>query len=156
MRRVLPFLLFIAMSSASLLAQTSRVFALGDDANEKMKDKLIEMYPQTMLAACENDFSLAFESWLKFSEALEQYALQIEYDIKGVKVLFQVFCEGDGTIKNIGYFLRPESRNVNSDEFRAFLSSFMSRFQMPVVSDQGYNHYSKASFPVHTVSYNKE
>ena len=156
MRRVLPIFALLLLGSITYLSaqNLARVFVLGED--EKVKDKLSELYTQPMLAACNNDLTETFQTWLSFTEAVEEYAEKIQYDIKGVRVWLHVFCEGDGTIKNIGYLLRPESKNVNTDEFRAFLSSFMSRYQMPVVSDQGYNHYSKASFPVHTVSYNRD
>lgn len=150
------FLFVIACSlgfSVVSAQEADKVFVIGED--EKSYEALNESYKQSLLEACENDMVGAFEKWIVMTQEMEAYANRINYDIRGVKVWFHVFFEADGSIKHIGYLLRNESRNINPDEFRGFLSSFMNRYQLPVKSNQRFSHYSIASFPVYSESANK-
>lgn len=151
---LLSILLLSGVFTCTIAQNAPRVFLLGED--EASYSKLTETYNQSLLQACNNDMNTAFEKWLELTEAIEDYANKIQYDIKGVKAWFHIFFEADGTIKHIGFLFQPDSRNINKDEFKSFLSSFSSRFQMSLVSDKKYAHYSIAGFPVHTVAFNKQ
>ena len=138
-------LCFLAVSLQAQKAMP-RIFILGED--EKNYQELVKKYPQTLLEASGNDIKLAFDKWLDFLISLETYSNKIKYDLKGVKVWFHVFWDADGTLKHIGYVLQPDSKNLEKPEFRAILSSFMSRYQLEIESDEPFMHYSTAVFPV--------
>ena len=131
-----------------------RIFVLGED--EKAYQALVEKYPQTLLAASDNEIVGAFEKWVDFLTELEAYSDKIKYDLNGVKAWLHVFWNADGSIKHIGYLLQPDSKNVDKAEFRAILSSFLPRHQMELETDQPFAHYSIASFPVMNQQYSSE
>ena len=147
-----PLLTFFVMTMGT--AQTlPKIFQLGE--NEKAYQELSALHKKTLLEACNNDIVVAFEHWLKMTEEMEAYSKKIQYELNGIKLWMHVFFEGDGAIKNIGYVLRQDSKNVDRKEFEAFLKSFMVRYQMPVVLEDNYAHYSIASFPVHVQEFEK-
>ena len=132
--------------------ELDRVFVIGE--NEKGYETLSQTYKKTLLDACNSDMVVAFEKWILMMQDMEEYANRINYDIRGVKLWFHVFFNADGTVQNIGYQLRNESRNINPEEFRGFLISFMNRFKLSVNFEEGFSHYSIASFPVYSESLN--
>lgn len=134
-----------AQTTISSQAQLPKAFQLG--GNEKAYEALTQEYPQTLLAACNNDMKIAFDHWLGMMKELEVYAERINFDIKGVKVRLHVFWDTDGGIEHIGFVFRPNSRNARPEEFSAFLSSFIRQYTFPVQSQQKYSHYTIASFP---------
>lgn len=135
-----------AQPTISTLPELPKVFKLG--TNEAAYETLAQEYPQTLLAACNNDMKVAFDKWLEMMKALDEHAGRINFDIKGIKVRLHVFWDADGTIKHIGYILRSDSRVLEKEaEFGAFLSSFTRQYRFPVQSQQKYSHYSIATFP---------
>lgn len=154
-RSVLFTLLMCLLTSTFLSAQTPvanlplpRVFQLG--GNEQAYETLSKEYGQSLLEVCNNDMKIAFEKWLEMMKALEDYAKKINFDIKGVKVRLHVFWNADGSIDHIGYVLRTNSRNIRSEEFSAFLSSFTRQYTFSLKSQQKFSHYTIATFPLHT------
>ncbi len=158
MHKKICFLLALAFGSAvllnaqptiSTLPELPKVFKLG--ANEAAYETLVQEYPQTLLAACNNDMKVAFDKWLEMMKALDDHARRINFDIKGIKVRLHVFWDADGSIKHIGYILRTDSRALEKEaEFGAFLSSFTRQYSFPVQSQQKYSHYSIATFPTYS------
>ena len=122
-----------------------KVFQLGDFENQY--DDLLMKYETSLLAACDSNMEDAFEKWLSMIKEMEAYADLIEYDIKGIKVWLNVFWEKGGSVEHIAYYLKPNSRNVDRDEFRAFLSSFMNHYVFPLKTKKGFAHYGSAAFP---------
>jgi hypothetical protein len=124
-----------------------KVFILGE--HEKAYEQLNLEYSVMLLTACKGNMETAYQKWLSMLNEMEAYATSINYDIKGVKVWLNVFWNVDGTIKHIAYHLKQNSRNIDTAEFTAFLSSFINHYKFPLVSDQKYSHYGSASFPTH-------
>jgi hypothetical protein len=141
---MLGFLCWLSVGAAQA-QEAPTVFVMGDQ--EATYEKLNQTYKQTLLEACDNDMKLAFEKWLHMMQEMESYADEINFDLDGIKVLMHVFWNTDGQIDHIGYFLRPNSRNVDTAELSAFLSSFSRQYTFPVSSDRKFMHYTKASFP---------
>ena len=152
-QKILIVILSGAFSMMSYAQSAPKVFQIG--TQEKAYEALNSDYSQSFLEACGNDMVVAFEKWIKMTEAMDEYANKISFDIKGVKVWFHIFSDAEGKIQHIGYLLRSESKNVNDEDFRAFLSSFMNRYQFPIQSAQPFSHYSIASFPVYSQTVNK-
>lgn len=148
MMKVLLFTLGAAccLYAMPVLAQDApTVFLMGEQ--EAAYEKLNQTYKQSLLEACDNDMKLAFNKWLNMMQEMEAYADEINYDLNGVKLLMHVFWNADGQIDHIGYFLRPNSRNVDTAELSAFFTSFSRQYTFPVSSDRKFMHYTKASFP---------
>lgn len=122
-----------------------KVFVLGE--NEKAYEQLTRQYSRSLLEASNMDIQAAFDNWLDMMKAIDAYAVKINYDLKGVRIWFHVFWGPQGNIDHIGYLLRQDSRNVNSDEIRAFLLGFIKSYKLPLQSDQPFHHYTGATFP---------
>ncbi len=135
----------------SLQAQTSRennmpkVFVLGD--NEKGYEQLVGAYGMPLLTACNNDMQRGFELWLSMMQEMEAYSKQINFDLDGIKVWLHVFWDKDGTVNHIAYHLRPNSRNVKTEELTAFFVSFTNHYKFPLTAVDKFSHYTGASFP---------
>ena len=126
-------------------AELPKVFLLG--AHEGAYEQLVVDYETSLLSVCDQDMDQAFQKWFSMLQEMEAYADQISFDIKGVKLWLNVFWEPDGQIKHIAYYLRPNSRNINTDEMTAFFSSFMNHYRFPLISKAPFAHYSSAFFP---------
>ena len=124
-----------------------KVFILGE--HEKAYEQLNLEYSVMLLTACDGNMDSAYQKWLSMLNEMEAYATLINYDIKGVKVWLNVFWNVDGSIKHIAYHLKQNSRNIDTAEFSAFLSSFMNRYKFPLVTNKKYSHYGSAAFPTH-------
>ncbi len=153
MRKVYTLLLAMTFIGALNGQTLPKVFQLGEF--EKAYQEVSTQSKLTLLDVSNNDIVSAFETWLKMTEAMEAYAKKIQFEINGVKLWLHVFFAEDGSIQHIGYVLRQNSKNILKEDFEAFLKSFMTRYQLPVVSEQPFAHYSIASFPVHVQEYEK-
>lgn len=122
-----------------------KVFILGQ--YEKAYEKLYEQNSTVLLEVCNDDMDLAFDKWLGLLEAMEDYADEINYDIKGVKLWLNIFWNKSGSIQHIAFHLKSNSRNIDQQELTAFFSSFMNHYVFPVVATRDYSHYGSASFP---------
>lgn len=126
-------------------AQLPKVFLIGE-YSEEFENMSME-YKSNLMKACEYDMDVAFQKWMSMLQEMEAYADQIEYDIKGVKIWMKVFWKNDGSIKHIAYYLKPRSRNTDTEELSAFFSSFMNNYRFPLISKEKYSHYGSAAFP---------
>jgi hypothetical protein len=131
-----------------------RVFVLGD--HEAHYEELLASYEQSLLEVCELDVNQAFGIWISMVEELEAYADQIDYDINGVRAWFHVFFDSDGSVDYIAYHLKPQSRNVDLEEFSAFLTSFTNLYQVPLTTNAKYFNYTSVAFPSHFQQLNTE
>lgn len=140
----------------SLPAQetSSDVFILGENESEYLV--LQTSYSKSLLEACNNDLQLAFDTWLDMMQEMDRYAEKIDYDIRGVKVMFHVFWNPDGSVAKLGYLLRPDSKLLPEAELKAFFSSFIRRYKLPMTSDKRFMHYTGATFPTFSEAYNKK
>ncbi len=121
------------------------VFVLGDQEDEY--EKLIMAHETMLLAACDYDMLVAHEKWLSMLTEMEAYAVQIDYNLNGLKFWFHVFWNANGTINHIGFHLKPQSRNVDDDELKAFLTSFSNNYQFPHTYAGKFAHYGSTAFP---------
>jgi hypothetical protein len=144
--RILMIALSTLLSFSALQAQEApEVFMLG--MQEKTYEELTKTYKQTLLEVCGNKMEVAFKKWLGMMQDMEAYSDQVGYNIDGLKLLLHVFWNEDGRIAHLGYFIRPNSRNVDTKELSAFFSSFIRQYKFPLTSDRKFMHYTKASFP---------
>lgn len=132
-------------SNNSDQASLPDVFLLGefDDQYEQIMPEY-----QTLLDACNGDMRYAFGKLQSMMKEMEAYAELSGYDLKGINSWMHFFWTDDGTIEHIGFYLKPNSKNINTDKFKAFLADFASNYKFPHTSDSGFAHYSSFSFPI--------
>ncbi|MCB0704673.1 MAG: hypothetical protein KDC34_05160 [Saprospiraceae bacterium] len=149
-------ILFLALNSLQAQSFTSnplaqddlpKVFVLGD--HEAQYEELLISYEQSLLQVCDLDMDKAFNVWMSMVEELEAYATTIDYDINGIRAWFHVFFDSDGSVDHIAFHLKPQSRNVDLDEFTAFLSSFINLYKVPMTTTNRYFNYTSVAFPSH-------
>lgn len=149
MKKLIVLSLFSSFFFSQLQAQTQQlpaVFLLGE--HEASYEVASQTYSRTLLEVCDNDMKKAFDQWIEMMKELESFAGKIKYDIKGVKVWMHVFWNEQGKVDHIGYFLRPDSRNIKTDELSAFFKAFMKQYEsFPLQPGQKFSHYTGATFP---------
>ncbi len=123
----------------------SKVFVLG--AEEQRYEQLTSSYTQSLLEATGGDITKAFESWLDMQQNIDSYAASQNYDLNGVRLWLHVFWAPDGSIDQLGFLLRPDSRLVEEKEIQALLAGFIGQYKLPVQSQRTFNHYTGATFP---------
>lgn len=128
------------------LDKLPEVFTLG----EYEKSYEIEMlaHQTLLLQVCKNDMKNAHDKWTSMLLEMEAYAAQTNFDLKGIKLWLHVFWKNNGAINHIGFYAKPQSRNVKTENLKAFFAGFMRFYQLPVLSSSSFSHYGSASFPV--------
>lgn len=121
------------------------VFLLGE--YDKQYEAITPNY-QTLLEANDGDMQVAFGKLMGMMREMEAYAGLVGYDIKGVNAWMHFFWKADGSIEHIGFHLKPNSRNVDTDDLKAFLAGFAKQYRFPLRSGKKYAHYSSFSFPL--------
>ena len=102
----------------------------------------------TLLEACDGDMKIAFEKLMMMMREMEAYANLENYDIKGINAWMHFFWKEDGSIEHIGFYLKPNSRNVDTEKLRNFLNDFANWYKIPVHSSKKFSHYSSFAFPM--------
>lgn len=133
------------VSFQDTLATMPKVFLLG--SHEGGYDELSEAYQTSLLAANNDDTQVAGHLWNSMIKEMEAHAEMINYDIKGAKMWLHIFWDDKGKIQHIGYYLKPNSRNVDRKELTAFLTDFVNNYYLPAEYESNFSHYSGAAFP---------
>ncbi len=122
------------------------VFIIGE--HEAEFNSLSLEHETLLLTACNDDMDFAYDKWLAMLKEMEAYSNIKNFDLKGVKMWINIFWEKDGTISNIAYYLKPQSRNIDTRYLTAFLTQFAREHRFSLVYDEKYSHYGTANFPV--------
>ncbi|MBR9921418.1 MAG: hypothetical protein GYB31_11315 [Bacteroidetes bacterium] len=134
-------------TATSLQDDLPRVFVLGE--HEAEYEELMLKYQQSLLQVCELDMEKAFSVWMSLIQELEAYAETVDYDINGIHAWLHVFFDTDGSVDHIAFHLKPQSRNVDQEEFAGFLSSFINLYKVPMTTSSRYFNYTSVAFPSH-------
>lgn len=148
LRHIIPalFLSIFLLGSFSATAQdVPKVFMIGE--NEKDYEALVGECQNILLSVCDNSMEEAYDKWSTMLSDMEKYAEKSQFDLKGIKVWINVFWNNDGTFKNIVYYPKPNSKNMDFEELTSFLYGFVADYQFDVKSDACYSHFGSASFP---------
>lgn len=122
-----------------------RIFVLGDQ--EKEFEALQMEYEYSLLSVCNNDYDSSFVHWVMMLKQMEEFGDSIDFDLKGIKMWVQVFWDPDGSIRHIGYYLKPNSKNIRKEEMAAFFKGFINHYKSPLVTTRKYSNYASANFP---------
>ena len=148
MKNLINLVFVVLLAVTNIFAQDDvlpKVFIIGEHENQF--ETLARDHSTMLLTVCNDDIDVAYDRWLGMLKEMEHYATYIDYDLKGVKMWLNVFYEPNGKVKHIAYYLKPNSKNVKTDELTAFFSSFMNHYTFPLVADKRYSHYGSATFP---------
>ena len=122
-----------------------KAFMMGE--HEAAFEVMIQEHQALLLAVCDNNMDIAFEKWLSMLKEMEAYSELVEYDLKGIKMWLNVFWDEDGTVDHIAYYLKPNSRNVDTELLTLFLIDFMNNYKFPLIAGEKFSHYGSAAFP---------
>ncbi|TAK47904.1 MAG: hypothetical protein EPO28_01600 [Saprospiraceae bacterium] len=149
-------LLLFGLFTSSAFTQTSAashgqpgslpvVFLLGE--HDQQYEEIMPEFG-TLLEACGGDMNVAFGKLMSMMQEMEAYATFTGYDLKGINAWMHFFWNKNGGIEHIGFYLKPNSKNVNTDRLKSFLDRFARQYKMPLTATKPYAHYSSFSFPV--------
>lgn len=132
------------------IAQTddSKVSLIGE--NEKMYEQMMTSCSTPLLFITNNSMDEAYRLWTSMLSTMEKEASNQGLDIKGVKVWMNLFWEEDGSIKQIVYYPKPNSKNMDFDKLTTFLQSFAQNYTLDITHESCFSHYGSATFPVFT------
>ncbi len=122
-----------------------QVFMIGE--KEKVYEGLVGECTDILLGVCNNSMETAYDKWSTMLYDIEKYAEKSQFDIKGIKIWINVFWNPDGTVKNIIYYPKPNSKNMNFEDLTMFFSSFIAEYQLDLTNATCFSHYGSASFP---------
>lgn len=124
---------------------SARAFLIGE--NEEHFESLVIEHGEQLLNVCNNSMDKAYNSWVSLLKDLEGFADDREFDLKGTKIWINVFWNADGSIRNIVYYPKPNSKNMDFALLSDFLSDFASSYQFTLTNEKPFSHYGSASFP---------
>ncbi len=133
-----------AQSDASLVS-VPNVFLIGEYEGQYLA--LSQQHPATFMSVYNDDIDLAFRSWSNILMDIEDYAGDLDFAIKGVKMWVNLYFNQDGTIAHLAFFPKPNSRNVPVEYLTAFFKNFVQQYQLPVKAEKGFQHSASAAFP---------
>ena len=122
-----------------------QVFLIGQYEDQYLV--LSEKFPQPFLQVYNNDIDLAFKGWSELLMDIEDFAADISFDLKGVKLWLNIWFNPDGTIAHLAYFPKPNSRNIPEAQLTAFFRTFVKQYHYKDTAVQGFQHSASASFP---------
>ncbi len=112
-----------------------------------MYNEMISTVPDLLMTVCKNDMDKAYSKWLTFLVGLENYAIENEIDINGVKIWINVFWNTDGSIKHIAFYPKPNSKNMEYEYLSALLKEYSKTYDVEIEHNKMFAHYGSASFP---------
>jgi hypothetical protein len=122
------------------------VFMLGQD--DRAFDALKIEHDVQLLAVCRNDMELTYYLWIQMMKNMESYATRTGFDLNGIKLWMYAFYNKDGSISNLAYHAKPQSRNFKPEDMTAFLAGFVKTYKLPISFDRPFQHYNVGFFPV--------
>jgi hypothetical protein len=140
--------LFLEQAQAQSVPSVSpvpNVFLIGQYEDQYLA--LSKQYPASFLSVYHDDLDIAFRSWSNLLMDMEDYASNLNFDIRGVKMWINLYFNQDGTIAHLAFFPKPNSRNIPEEELIAFFKNFVRDYKMTVKADKGFQHSASAGFP---------
>ena len=149
MNKVLSILAFLSFALCNISyaqsADLPKVFMIGEYEDEY--EGLVVSCSDKLLSVCDNSMEEAYNKWMAMMGDMEAYSVKSEFDLRGIKIWINVFWNKDGTVQNIVYYPKPNSRNMNFEELTSFFYSFLSDYQLDQKNEECFSFYGSASFP---------
>ena len=145
--KIVILVLFLSTVATITFSQSTfpNVFITGEypEAFEKLNTK----YSGSLISASGNDMDVAFNNWRLFLSDIEKYSEEIKFDLKGVKIMLQVYWNKNGKIDHLTYWPKPECKNIPEEDLVAFFKSFVRNYSYRVKSNENFTHSGAAEFP---------
>lgn len=149
---LITLLVTMSYQSYAQMATLPSVFMIGEHQEEY--SLLLSENPAPLLAVCDNKMDDAYEKWTTLLHAIEQEASLSDFNLKGIKVWINVFFNTDGSIKNLAFHPKPNSKEFDYDTLKNLLEVFVANYNIGIANKDGlFVHYGCASFP--TLHYNE-
>jgi len=79
---------------------------------------------------------------------LGEFEVQMDNESLVHKTQLLTACDYDIELAyHIGFYLKPNSKNLDRKEFAAFLKSFVNNYSFPHTFNEPFSHYGSAGFP---------
>ncbi len=149
------FTLFFIIACIGVTSATSSfktdslptVFALGQYDGPPF-EKLKSEHETQLLTICRNQMEMAYYLWVHVLKHIETESVKTGFDLNGVKLWLYIFWNKDGSIRNIAFFPKPNSKNFKTEDMTTFFTGFCKNYKFPMGADMPFSHYSTANFPV--------
>lgn len=144
-------ILFLTLSIiANTFAQTETdtlpsVFMIGE--YEQQYNAMLSVQPDLLMSVCEGDMEKAYNNWLNFLVGMEQFAIEQEVDINGIKIWINVFWNEDGSLKHIAFYPKPNSKNMEYEYVKVLFTQYSEQYTSELRNEKIFCHYGSASFP---------
>ncbi len=127
------------------------VFMIGE--HEFEYEQLVKNCNELLLDVCQDSMQVAYKHWLLMLHDMENYAETNNFDIKGIKIWVNIFWDESGTIDQLVYYPKPNSRNADFTELTSFFEKFVAQYRFPIENPQCFSHYGSATFPTFAKMY---
>lgn len=139
------YILYVQLGFAQSNSQIPCVFKMGE--HEGYYEQLITQHQLMLLTASENNMTLAYDRWMSLLTKIEDKAQLVGFDVKGIKLWLNAFWHQDGSLSHLVFYPKPNSRNINYEEFEVFLKSICEDLRIEIEAVSPFSHYGSASFP---------
>ena len=147
MKTILTIILGVTCLCLSAQPQEGKqVMLIGEMDNQY--EQMVAECNTLLLTVSDNSMTVAFDHWTTMLQDMETAAAEKGIDIKGSKLWMNMFWNEDGSIRNIYYYPKPTSKNMDFDQLTDFLNDFAATYVFPVTHSSCYSHYGSAAFPV--------
>lgn len=134
--------------SSAQVVSVDKAMLIGEQ--DAYYEQLVNECGTMLLTVSDNSMENAFALWNNLLADMEDSANTEDFDIKGVKVWINCFWNEDGSIKNIFYYPKPTSKNMDFTKLTAFFNEFAKSYVFPSAFDSCFSHYGSGSWPVRT------
>jgi len=134
---------FQILSLQAQFTDMQRVMLIGEE--DKQYEQLVSTCQTMLLQVSDYNMQVAYDRWMSLLADIESAADEADFDIKGVKMWVNVFWNEDGTIKNIYYYPKPKSKNMDFARLSDFLEGFSATYVMDIENETCFSHYGSAA-----------
>ncbi|WMX15227.1 MULTISPECIES: hypothetical protein [unclassified Aureispira] len=149
MNHLITFLLFFSLSTQVWAQQSDFPKVVNVAQRSEILEELSSRYKSSLFSASDADFIKTTQNWQHILVAIEKYAEEIDFDLKGVKIWIKVFFAKDGNLDHITYILSENSINIDTIELEAFFRSFMKNYKLPESHEQKFSYDARILFPLY-------
>lgn len=135
----------ISFGNNAVIDSLPSVFMIGE--HELEYEGMVVDCPHMLLAVCEDSMDEAYKEWLLMLKDIEDYAVEEEFEIRGIKIWLNVLWNPNGTIKHLVFYPKPNSRNMDFEELRQFFIKFVGQYKFKKSFETCFSHYGSAKFP---------
>ena len=149
--KLIPLAVLLCIQAYQGSAQNYESAFIIGESNDHYHE-LINAHPTSLLEVCDNSMEESYKTWSSVLSDIESYCMENGFDIRGSKLWINVFWNSDGTIANIVFHPKPNSKNIDVEILRKHLSNFVDESYQGKSYETNYSHYGSASFPVYYAS----